>query len=216
MLERGLLIRGGRIVDPSQGLDECADLLILNGQVARIYAHGETADGLAVPVFDATGLVVSPGFVDIHCHLREPGYEYKETIATGTAAAARGGFTTVCCMANTNPVVDSRGIVEYIQRKAVAEGVVRVLSLGAVTKGLAGKELAEMGDLADAGAVAFSDDGNPVANSGLMRHALEYSRMFGRPIVEHCEDPDLAAGGCANEGPTATRLGLKGIPAAAE
>src|SRR3989337_792655 len=185
MLERGLLVRGGRIVDPSQGLDERADLLILNGQVARIYAHGGAADELAVPVFDATGLVVSPGFVDIHCHLREPGYEYKETIATGTAAAARGGFTTVCCMANTNPVVDSRGIVGYIQRTAVAEGVVRVLSLGAVTKGLAGKELAEMGDLADAGAVAFSDDGNPVANSGLMRHALEYSRMFGRPIVEH-------------------------------
>jgi dihydroorotase len=160
--------------------------------------------------------VVSPGFFDLHCHLRQPGFEDKETIATGTAAAARGGFTTVCSMANTSPPIDTRALVEYVRAIAAAEGSVRVLPIAAITKGLAGVELTEMADLIDAGAVAFSDDGRAVANSRLMRHALEYSAMFGQPIIQHSEDRDLAKNGSMNEGLVATRLGLRGIPAAAE
>jgi dihydroorotase len=161
-------------------------------------------------------MVVAPGFVDLHAHLRTPGQEHKETIASGTRAAARGGFTTICCMANTSPPLDNRGLVEHVQSLAAEEGVVRVLPLGAVTKGLAGAELTEMAELAEAGVVAFSDDGVPLASSRLMRHALEYSRGFERPIMPHCDDPELMSGGAMNEGPVAAKLGLRGMPNAGE
>src|SRR5579884_1069810 len=167
-------------------------------------------------VIDASGQVVCPGLIDVHCHLREPGQEEKETIATGTRAAARGGFTSVCSMANTTPPADNRAVVEYVRRTAAAEGVVRVFPLATVTRGMEGRELTDMADLASAGAVAFSDDGKPIVNSGVMRHALEYSRLIERPIMVHEEDPTLSTDGVMNEGPVATRLGLKGWPGVAE
>jgi len=210
---RPIVIRGGRILDPGQGLDQVGDILIRDGRIAAV---GPNASGEAQRVIDASGLVVCPGFVDLHCHLREPGFEHKETIATGTLAAARGGFTTVCCMPNTEPPVDSAAVVEFILRTARSQGHARVLPIGCVSRGRAGKELAEMGDLADAGAVAFSDDGSPVADAALLRRALEYATTFGLPLVEHCEDLSLSHEGVMHEGWVATRLGLRGIPAAAE
>lgn len=167
-------------------------------------------------VLEAKGLLVCPGFIDLHCHLRQPGFEDKETIASGSRAAARGGFTTVCCMPNTEPPIDSAAVVEFVQNVARAEAVVRVLPIGCITKGRRGQELAEMAELAEAGAVAFSDDGKPVSDAGLMRHALEYSRAFDRPIINHAEELSLSKGGVMNEGWVATRLGLKGMPAATE
>jgi len=208
-----LAIRGARILDPGQGLDLVGDVLIRDGRIAAV---GRGAADEAERVIDAAGLIVCPGFVDLHCHLREPGFEHKETIATGTLAAARGGFTTVCCMPNTEPPVDSAAVVEFILRTARSQGHVRVLPIGCVSRGRAGKELAEMGDLADAGAVAFSDDGSPVADAALFRRALEYGTAFGLPLVEHCEEPSLSHDGVMHEGWVATRLGLRGIPAAAE
>lgn len=210
---RPILVRGGRIVDPSQGIDRVADLLIEDGAISGIDTRIERDDAQAI---DAAGLVVSPGFIDLHCHLREPGFEYKETIATGTLAAARGGFTTVCAMPNTDPVMDTRATVEFVLSKARDEGVVRVLPIGAVTKGSRGAELAEMIELADAGAVGFSDDGHPVADANVMRQALSYSSSLGLPIINHCEVPELSARGVMNEGWAANRLGLRGIPNASE
>jgi dihydroorotase len=210
-----LLIRGGRIVDPSQQIDLIGDLLIRNGKVAQLGAGGG-APPAGCPVLEAQGLVVCPGFVDLHCHLRQPGFEEKETIATGTRAAARGGFTTVCCMPNTNPPLDNAGVVEYIQNIAQAEAAIRVLPIGCITKGRRGEELAEMGELAAAGVAGFSDDGNPVTDARLMRYALEYSLAFGLPIISHAEELSLAQGGVMNEGAISTRLGLRGIPSAAE
>ncbi len=217
-MARDVVIRGGRIIDASQGLDAVGDLYVVDGRVKAVVSAGEPgtempADAVTI---EAGGAIVSPGFVDLHCHLREPGLEEKETIADGTRAAARGGFTSVCPMANTKPPVDSKAVVEYVQRTARAVGAVRVFPVASVTKGMSGKELTEMGELAEAGVVAFSDDGKPVANARIMRAALEYSKMFDRPIMPHSEDPELAAGGVMNEGPVATRLGLKGWPAAAE
>ena len=208
-----ILVRGGRIVDPAQGLDQVTDLLVEDGTIAAIHTQIAREDA---QIIDAAGLVVCPGFIDLHCHLREPGFEYKETIATGTLAAARGGFTTVCAMPNTNPVMDTRATVEFVLNKARDEGVVRVLPIGAVTKGSSGAELAEMAELADAGAVGFSDDGHPVADANMMRQALSYSSSLGLPIINHCEVPELSADGVMNEGWTANRLGLRGIPNAAE
>ncbi|MEX1255820.1 MAG: dihydroorotase [Dehalococcoidia bacterium] len=208
-----LLIRNGRVLDPGRGVDLAGDVLIHDGRVAAV-GPGLAAGG--AEVLDASGLVVAPGFVDLHCHLRDPGFEYKETIATGTLAAARGGFTTVCCMPNTNPPIDTRATVEYVLRTAAADGVVRVLPIGCVSQGRAGRELAELGDLADAGCVAFSDDGAPVADGALLRHALEYARINGLAIIDHCEDPEMSAGGVMHEGWVSTRLGLRGQPAAAE
>jgi dihydroorotase len=211
-----VLIAGGRVIDPSRRLDRVGDLLLADGRIAGLIGVDCDPPGSVERRFEAAGLVVGPGFVDLHAHLRTPGQEHKETIASGTRAAAKGGFTTVCCMANTSPPLDSRGLVEYVQSLAAEEGVVRVLPLGAVTKGLAGTELSEMAELAEAGVVAFSDDGVPLASSRLMRHALEYSRAFERPIMPHCDDPELMAGASMNEGPVAAKLGLRGMPSAGE
>ena len=211
---RPVLVKGGRIVDPAQGMDERGDLLIRDGVVAVIQTEIASPDGARV--IDAAGLVVCPGFIDLHCHLREPGFEYKETIATGTRAAARGGFTTVCAMPNTDPVMDSRAVVDFVLRLAREEGAVRVLPIGAVTAGSRGAALTEMAELAEAGAVGFSDDGHPVADANVMRQALSYASGLGLPIINHCEVPELSAGGVMNEGWVATRLGLKGLPRSAE
>ena len=209
-----LVIKGGRIIDPGQDVDRIADLLVEDGVILGLDQQIAPPDG--AEVIDAMGLVVCPGFVDVHCHLREPGYEDRETIATGTRAAARGGFTTVCAMPNTNPAMDSWATVEFVLEKARNEGAVRVLPIGCVTKGSRGKELAEMGELAQAGVIGFSDDGEPVADSNIMRQALSYSSSQGLPIINHCQVPELFEGGCINEGWVSNRLGLKGIPASAE
>ena len=216
MAQEPLLIQAARIIDPSRGIDAVCDLLLRDGSIAAV-GH-IPADDLpqSCEVMDARGLVVCPGFIDIHCHLREPGYEHKETIATGTRAAARGGFTTLCAMPNTQPAIDNASVVEWVQRKAASEGVVRVLPVGCISKGRHGRELAEMEELAEAGVVAFTDDGSPVQDATLMRLALSYSRDLDRPITEHCQDLHLSGHGVMNEGWTATRLGLAGIPAAAE
>jgi dihydroorotase len=220
-----LLIRGGHIIDPSQGIDHIGDLLIAKGKIVQA---GDTAirsssfsamlspDEIEAKNLDARGLVVCPGFVDLHCHLREPGFEDKETIATGTKAAAIGGFTTVCCMANTHPPLDTPAAVNWVKQKASKDGSVAVLPIGCVTKGRKGEKLTNMGELAEAGVLAFSDDGNPVASSQLMHRALEYSRDLGLPIIDHCEDKTLSENGIINEGRISAKLGLKGIPAAAE
>lgn len=210
---RGIIIRGGRVVDPATGFDGAADVRVADGIVAEVGANLPT---LGCEAVDAAGLVVSPGFVDMHCHLREPGFEYKETIATGTRAAAAGGFTAVACMANTDPVNDSAAVTAFILDKARREGVARVLPVGAVTKGLRGQELSEMGELKAAGCAALSDDGRPVENARRMRLALQYATHFGLLIISHCEEPSLSGGGVMNEGVFSTRLGLGGIPAAAE
>jgi dihydroorotase len=206
-------IRGGRILDPGRGVDLVGDVLIREGRIAAV---GPDVAAEAERVIDARGLIVCPGLVDIHCHLREPGFEHKETIDTGTHAAAHGGFTTVCCMANTEPPIDSRASVEYILRTADAQGVVRVLPIGCITRGRQGKELAEMGDLAEAGVVGLSDDGSPVADASLMRHALEYASAFDLAVIEHCEELSISHEGVMHEGWVSNRLGLRGIPAAAE
>lgn len=212
-MSESIAIRGGRILDPGSGVDQVGDVLIREGRVAAV---GPDVATEAEHIVDASGLIVCPGLVDIHCHLREPGFEHKETIETGTRAAARGGFTTVCCMANTEPPIDSRAGVEYILRTAAAKAMVRVLPIGCISRGRQGKELAEMGDLAEAGAVGFSDDGSPVADAALMRHALEYSTAFGLPVIEHCEELSVSHEGVMHEGWVSNRLGLRGIPAAAE
>ena len=209
-----LLIKGGRLIDPSQAIDGIHDLLIKDGGVSGIAQHIDPPEH--AEVIDATGMIVSPGFIDVHCHLREPGFEDKETIATGTLAAARGGFTTVCAMPNTNPTMDTASTLEYVLRKARDEAAVRVLPIGCVTKQSKGKQLAEMGELAEAGAIGFSDDGNPVADSNIMRQALSYSSAMGLPVINHCEEPELFHGGSMNEGWISNRLGVKGIPNSAE
>ncbi len=218
-MSESLAIRGGRVIDPVSGLDAVADVLIADGRIAAV---SPDAGKEAREAVDATGLVVCPGFVDTHTHLREPGFEHKETIASGTLAAARGGFTTVCAMPNTEPAADTAAIIEFVLRTAQAVGAVRVLPIGCVTKGRQGRELAELAELAAAGAVAFSDDGSPVTDAHMMRRALEYASMLrphaggiGLPVIDHCEDPSLS-GGVMHEGWVATRLGLQGVPAAAE
>ncbi len=212
-----VLIHGGRVVDPSRDLDLIGDVWIRDGVISEVGPMAAVPTGRrGLTVVDASGQIVCPGLVDVHCHLRDPGQEEKETIATGTRAAVRGGFTTLCSMANTVPPVDNRAIVEYVLRTAREQGVARVYPLATVTRGMAGRELTEMADLAEAGAIGFSDDGKPVVDAGVMRHALEYSKLIGRPIAVHEEDPSLSAGGAMNEGPVATRLGLGGWPGVAE
>ena len=211
-----LLIRGARIVDPARGLDQAGDILIAGEEI--LACGPSPVDGVpdGCEVIDASGLVASPGFIDLHCHLREPGYEYKETIATGSQAAAQGGFTTICCMPNTDPPIDSESVVESILRRARSEAAVRVLPIGCVTRGRKGRELADMEELAASGVVAFSDDGDPVYDANLMRLALTYSSDLGLPVINHCQDLCLSGDGVMAEGPVATRLGLPGIPSAAE
>lgn len=208
-----LLIKNGRIIDPSQNVDRKADLFIKQGKINSFNPGNITED---YSVIYADGMVVCPGFIDLHCHLRQPGFEYKETIATGTEAAAIGGFTTVCCMPNTLPPIDNRKVVNFIKITAVSEGIVRVLPIGCTTEGRAGKKLSDMEELAKAGVVAFSDDGNPVQNIALMRQALETACGLNLPVIEHCEDIELNKDGVMNEGKLASRLGLKGIPCASE
>lgn len=208
-----ILIRNGHIIDPSQGIDGVADLLIEDGKVKEIGKSGREIDG---KVIDASGLHVLPGLIDMHTHLREPGYEYKETIKTGTAAAVKGGFTTVCAMPNTNPVNDNSSVTDFIMRKAIQEGACTIYPIGAITRMQKGEELAEMGIMHAEGCVAFSDDGRPVMNSLIMRRALEYSRAFNVPIISHCEDLNLSEGGVMNEGLLSVTLGLRGIPPEAE
>ena len=216
MIMKPLLIQGGRIIDPSLGLDETASLLITEGKISWLGGGEITPPPPDYDIVYAQGLIVCPGFIDLHCHLRQPGFEEKETIATGSRAAARGGFTTVCCMPNTNPPLDNRATIDYVKTKAATEGVVRVLPIGCISKGSKGRELTPMSELASAGVIAFSDDGQPVMDSGLMRQALEYSCAFGLPIIDHCEDIALTEGGQMNEGIISARLGVKGIPNAAE
>jgi dihydroorotase len=209
-----LLIRGGRVIDPANSVDAVQDLLLQDGKVAKLGARLTALPGAAV--IEAAGKIVCPGFIDMHVHLREPGHEYKETVATGTRAAAAGGFTAVCSMANTSPVNDNRAVTDYILAKARSEGIVRVYPIGAVTRGLEGKELAELAELAEAGCVGFSDDGKCVMNAELYRRAMEYTLPFGAPVISHAEDHTLSARGSMHEGVVSTELGLRGIPAAAE
>ena len=209
-----LLIAGGRVVDPSNGTDVRLDLRLREGRIAEI---GERLDpSMDERRIDASSLVVAPGLVDVHVHFREPGHEHKETIATGSRSAAAGGFTSVCCMPNTSPVNDSATVTRLILDRAREVGLVNVFPIGAITKGSAGEELAAIGGLAKAGCVAISDDGQPVMNAQLMRRAMEYAAEVGVPVIDHCEDRNLAAGGVVNEGCCSARLGLKGMNGAAE
>jgi dihydroorotase len=214
MSVRPILIRGGRVLDPSRRTDEVADLLLVDGKVEALGRQLGTPDG--AEIVEAVGKVVAPGLIDVHVHLREPGQEDLETVATGAMAAAAGGFSAVCAMPNTDPVTDNQAAVGFIVSQAQRAGKARVYPIGAVSLGQNGQQLAEFGELVGAGAVAVSDDGKPVASSHLMRTALEYARTFGIPVADHCEDPTLAAGGAMHEGLVSTRLGLKGVPAAAE
>jgi dihydroorotase len=207
------LIKNGRVLDPAHHIDANLDVLVVDGKIAEIAAGLEVPDAEAI---DAGGLLVVPGLIDIHVHLRDPGYEYKEDIASGTRAAAAGGFTAVACMPNTQPVNDNKAVTTYIRQKAAAEGQVRVYPVGCITKGLKGESLAEFGDLQAAGCVAVSDDGRPVGSGEIMRRALEYARSFQLPVISHAEDLSLVGDGVMNEGFVATQLGLRGIPWVAE
>ncbi len=211
-----ILIRHARIVDPSRQLDRVGDLLIGSGEITAAGRLGPDRIPNGCRVINGTGLVASPGFIDLHCHLREPGFEYKETIAAGSKAAAKGGFTTLCAMPNTDPPIDNAAVVDFIHQKARQDSLVRILAIGCVTKGRKGHELAEMEELASSGVVAFSDDGDPVYDANLMRLALIYSLDLGLPISNHCQERSLSCNGVMAEGPVATHLGLDGIPAAAE
>jgi dihydroorotase len=209
-----LLLKGGRLLDPAQKLDGVGDVLVVDGKIAR--AGGTIDGGDDAQVIDCTGSYVTPGFVDVHCHLREPGREDVETIATGARAAAAGGFTAICAMPNTDPVTDNQAAVGFIIRQAMRAGAARVYPIGAISVGQKGEALAEFGEMVGAGAIAVSDDGKPVVSAQLMRTALEYAQTFNIPVIDHCEEPTLAHGGSMNEGYLSARLGLRGIPAEAE
>jgi dihydroorotase len=209
-----LLIRGGRVIDPSRGTDGVADLYLKGGKIEAVGRNIPAQPG--AEVLDATGKVVAPGLIDLHVHLREPGFEHAETIATGALSAVAGGFTAVCAMPNTDPVTDSQATVGFVVRQSIRAGLARVYPIGAVSMGQRGEQLTEFGEMVQAGAVAVSDDGRPVTSSHLMRTALEYAKTFGIPVADHCEDMSLAEGGAMHEGLVSARLGLKGIPSAAE
>ena len=210
-----LLIANGYVIDPSQGVNTGRNLLIEEGRVVGLLSHSDSVSEGA-EVFDATGLIVAPGFIDLHTHLREPGAEYKETIATGAAAAVAGGWTTVCAMPNTDPVNDSPAVTRFIIEQAQRARLANVFPIGALTKGCDGVELSEMGEMKAAGIVAVSDDGRPVPTAGIMRRAMEYANGFDLPVVDHCQDLSLTAGGVMHEGRWSLILGLRGMPAAAE
>ncbi|PKL51814.1 MAG: dihydroorotase [Nitrospira bacterium HGW-Nitrospira-1] len=225
-----ILIKNGRLVDPSQKIDGVYDILVAKGKIQELISHGikvkvqkplkntvgRRTENRELITIDAEGLLILPGLVDMHAHLREPGFEYKETIQTGTEAAIAGGITSVCCMPNTSPVNDNATVTNFIIKKAIEKGFCDVFPIGAITKGQKGEELAEFGMMYEAGCVAFSDDGRPVMDSLIMRRALEYSKIFNVPIISHAEDISLAAGGVMNEGLLSIKLGLKGVPAQAE
>ena len=208
-----LIIRNGRVIDPASRLDAVRDVLIVDGKIAAV---GANLDVAGAEQFDATGLIVAPGFIDMHVHLREPGFEYAETIESGSRAAAAGGFTSICCMPNTAPVNDNATVTSYIMERAERYAVVNVYPIGAITKNSGGEELAAIGSMKQAGAVAISDDGRPVMNARVMRRAMETAHSFGIPVIDHCEDLHLSAGGDMHEGVESVRLGLRGIPSASE
>jgi len=212
-----LLIKGGRVIDPASGKDKKGNVYIEDGKIKSHPADTKKIEGEpGVEVIDAKGEIVAPGLVDIHVHLREPGFEYKETIKTGCESAAAGGFTSIVCMPNTNPVNDNASVTEYIMLKARTEGIVNVFPIGAITKGEKGETLAQIGEMYEAGCVGISDDGMPVMNSKVMRHAMEYVKAFGIPVLTHAEDKNLSGHGVMNEGDNSTLLGLGGIPSASE
>ena len=216
-LTQTVCIQGGIVIDPGH-VNGRADVLIQNGKIVEVgypLKQSIIQDATAT-ILDASGWIVAPGFVDLHCHLREPGFEYKETIATGSASAVAGGFTSICCMPNTQPVNDNEAITQFMLTKGQEAGKARVFPIGAITKNSDGEELANIGELVEAGCVAISDDGRPVMNSLVMRRALEYAKAFGVPVVDHCEDLHLTDGGCMNEGVVSTELGMPGIPDASE
>ncbi|MFA5164633.1 MAG: dihydroorotase [Candidatus Omnitrophota bacterium] len=208
-----ILLKGGRVVDPASGTDAAADILIKGGKIAQ---SGKDIKAAGAKQVDCKGKVVLPGLIDVHTHFRQPGREDEETFVTGSRAALKGGFTTVLCMANTNPVIDNKGVVEYVYAEAAKAGLINIYTAAAVTKNLEGKELTEIGQIAAAGAKALSDDGKPVMNAEILRRAMEYAKMFGLPVISHCEDANLSRNGVMNEGALSTRLGLKGIPRASE
>jgi dihydroorotase len=212
-MKEKLLIRGGRVIDPANRRDAVLDLLIEAGRIAAIEKE-IPANG--AEIVEAAGFLVTPGLIDLHTHLREPGQEYKETVSSGVAAAAAGGFTTICCMPNTQPVNDNRSVTELILERAREADSVHVLPVGAITKGSKGEELAEIGELAASGCAAISDDGRPVMNGEVMRRAMEYAKIFDLPVIDHCEDLSLSLDGVMHEGKISTLLGLRGIPSAAE
>ncbi|HEX7360455.1 MAG TPA: dihydroorotase [Bryobacteraceae bacterium] len=208
-----LVIKNGRAIDPAQGLDSICDVAVEDGTIREI---GENIASTGAEIFDASGLIVAPGFIDMHVHLREPGFEHAETIETGSRAAAAGGFTSICCMPNTQPVNDSATVTSYIRQRARESAVVNVYPIGAITKNSAGEELAAIASMKQAGAVAISDDGQPVMNARVVRRAMEYARAFDLPLIEHCEDLHLSKGGDMHEGFASVRLGLRGIPRSSE
>jgi dihydroorotase len=211
-----ILLKGGRLIDPTTGVDEHRDLMIIDGRIDRV-APSLSAKAGAKAV-DLKGAWIVPGLIDIHVHLREPGFEHKETIESGCASAREGGFTTVCCMPNTNPSIDDESVARYVRQKGreVLGGVIDVFPIAAATKGRKGEELAPIAELVEAGAVGLSDDGSPIASAEIMRRVLEYSSMYGIVVIQHAEEPSMTRGGCVNEGYTSTRVGLPGIPSVAE
>ncbi|UCG80843.1 MAG: dihydroorotase [Desulfobacterales bacterium] len=213
---RQTLIKGGHVIDPETSVDGVTDILVEDGKIASIGKPKAKRTKTKAEVIDASGRIVTPGLIDMHVHLREPGHEYKETVATGCLAAAHGGFTAICCMPNTDPVNDNQSVTDYILKKARIADTVRVYPVGAISRGLRGESLSDFGELKAAGVVALSDDGNPVMNAQLMRRALEYAKGFDLLVIAHCEDRNLTANGVMNEGVTATQLGLLGVPNAGE